>query len=74
MATYHVAHDPFARVALHRESTANSASHPRDCSWCGQTPRRLYRYATESDARGCPDMSWSARPFCNLACFRAYHG
>ena len=69
MTTTHVAHDPYARWTLHRESVAGDGS---GCQWCGRRPHTLYRYAGESDAVWrCPTI----RPgpaFCGLDCYRAY--
>jgi len=82
--TAHVARDPFARTALHRETDRDARGRSRPCYWCGgpyaepvlghsaRTYRRTYTYTTEPDDRGCPRPA--GRTFCNLSCLRAYYG
>lgn len=72
MTAAHVAHDPFTRGSLHRETSA------KPCAWCGQLanwPTRMhYTYRGESDAEGCRAPVGRVVAFCNLDCLRAYTG
>jgi len=69
MATYHVAHDSFARGGYHRESVAGAP----ECRWCGRMAPVLFIYQWESDDR-CRGIRIPIHTFCNLSCFRAYCG
>lgn len=59
--------DPFARGNLDRECEPNSDAHA-SCAWCGQKPRRLYRYIWNDDASGTRRSTWSEL-YCNLSCY-----
>ena len=74
MAT-HVARDPFARGAYHRERhELGKASLPFHCAWCGQVRKYLYSFTWESDGQGCAKSKYAGHArFCNLGCFRCYH-
>jgi len=69
LATY-IQHDGFARQSLKRETLANSGG-SQSCSWCGQHPKRLYRYGTEEDDGRF--NGYAKGQFCNVDCFESYH-
>ena len=62
--------DPFARTELKRACVAN-ATRKLECTWCGNTPKRLYKYGTDSD--GGRFYGWEKGQFCNVGCRDAYH-
>lgn len=59
--------DPFARGEMTRQ-TAGSGS----CDWCGTTKSTLFRYGWQSD--GGRRSGPAKGRFCNVSCFRSYHG
>src|SRR4029077_18270418 len=64
--------DPFARGGYARETVGNESGHDK-CAWCGQSPKRLYRYTWEHDDRtSAPDFR-GAKLFCNIGCHDSYH-
>ena len=77
--TMNVAHNPFARGAYARETHSNPytyGSTPNlktlSCTWCGQSPARLYTYTWQRDDKG-DDHFRNGLRFCNLKCHNAYH-
>lgn len=76
MTALTVRRDPFARQELKRQCVTNHQG-PESisrvlCSWCGQSPKRLYRYGVESD--GGTFYGWQKGHFCNIGCRDSYHG
>lgn len=73
MAVAQLTRDPFARTTLMRESRDNPGPGAIDCGWCGQRPKRLYRYYQQDDSgRGAPRAG--APWFCNKGCADDYAG
>lgn len=71
-----VRRDPFARGAYHRYSVYQDHRIPAQrlaCSWCGQTPARLYMYVWQSDDRVVPREPDTSKVFCNFQCHFSYH-
>jgi hypothetical protein len=61
--------DPFARAELVRKCISSTCS----CDFCGNVSAwdRMYIYGTHHDAGR---LSWDNHVFCNVGCYRAYHG
>ena len=65
-----VAYDCFARQGLERTTVGNGMG-KQDCYWCGQKPKRLYRYADER--HNIFNSHLDKHVFCGLECFRTYN-
>lgn len=73
-----VGRDAFSRGAYHRTCLANAAgpagpaARRLECHWCGQRPRRVYRYLWLQDGRAhLPTDLAGPAVYCNFACFTA---
>jgi hypothetical protein len=64
--------NPFARGEYARKTVVTHGNLD-ECAWCGQSPKRLYRYTWVNDDRS-GALDWrGAKLFCNLGCHDSYH-